>query len=373
MKKSELKALINEVVKEVSDDWLTNDQDPNNPETTDQQYKDTAAHNKYNSEMSRRRKENPPSNDEIDAEMGLAETSVGAEDPNNPLYVEFVADMRDEEPFMMGGQKFQFVTAKYPNGKKDIGVYAFSGDIVYGYQAFRQMHNLKENGARNHFNVARKNEPRIAAVIDNNVFPHSSDDIEKMADQHHIHVRFVGDAAFGTETLASYRLVFSGPQGQLDSFVHGLAEENGIEFHDMNNAQQIREVGSGVPSIESGLIDWEKHVTRVAKELSARGYTNNKEKSFNSGGATSDKGPFSKKPKIGESVSGRSLRWKDGFKIEVDNVGNPVGYKSLGMQNSGVKIPDTDDWRRFYVSRDGNTEKLLSPKLKVWYEVDSSG
>ena len=232
---------------------------------------------------------------------------------------------------------------------------------------------FKENGARNPFNVSQKNEPRISAVVDNNVFPMSSEDIEKKAEQYHVNVRFVGDAAFGTENLASYRLVFSGPQGQLDALVHGMAEENGIEFHDTNNAQKIHEVGSHAPSIESGLIDWEKHVTRVAKELSARGYTNNKEKSFNPDTATSDKGPFSKKPKIGESTSGRSLKWKDGTSVQIDSVGNPIGYKSLGMANSGIQIPKSEDWKRFYVSGNGNTEKFLSPKLKVWYEVDSSG
>ena len=76
-------------------------------------------------------------------EMGMEE-GVGTEDPNNPLYVEYVKDMPHEEPFMQGGQKFQFVQAKYPNGKLDIGVYAFSGDIVYGYEAFRKMYNINE-------------------------------------------------------------------------------------------------------------------------------------------------------------------------------------------------------------------------------------
>lgn len=75
---------------------------------------------------------------------------IAEEDPNNPLYVEYVSEMRDEEPFMMGSQKFQFVNAKYPNGKKDIGVYAFSGDVVYSYDAFRKMYNLNEEEAATH-------------------------------------------------------------------------------------------------------------------------------------------------------------------------------------------------------------------------------
>lgn len=64
------------------------------------------------------------------------------DEKDNPLYVEYVRDRAGEDPFMLGGQKYQFVTAKYPNGKEDIGVYAFSGDVVYGYKAFREMFNL---------------------------------------------------------------------------------------------------------------------------------------------------------------------------------------------------------------------------------------
>ena len=67
-------------------------------------------------------------------------------DDKNPLYVEYEKDMTGEDPFVMqGGKKFQYVWAKYPNGKVDIGVYAFQGDVVYGYQAFRNMYNLTEN------------------------------------------------------------------------------------------------------------------------------------------------------------------------------------------------------------------------------------
>jgi hypothetical protein len=177
---------------------------------------------------------------------------VSGDDPNNPLYVEYVADRRGEEPFMMGDKKYQFVTAKYPNGKKDIGVYAFAGDIVYGYQAFRQMHNLKEG-------VAVDGQASVAAIIDNNIFPHTSEELEKMAEQYHLHVRYVGDAEFGTDTMASYRLVFSGPQGQLDAFVHGIAEEKGIEFHDTNDSHKLQEDDT-----------WESMVSKLGKDMKSK-------------------------------------------------------------------------------------------------------
>ena len=63
----------------------------------------------------------------------------------DPLYVEYVSQRQGEVPFMMRNQKYEYVNAKYPNGKIDIGVYAFAGDMVYGYNAFRQMMGIKES------------------------------------------------------------------------------------------------------------------------------------------------------------------------------------------------------------------------------------
>lgn len=62
----------------------------------------------------------------------------------DPLYVEYHSQRQGEEPFMMGGTKYEYVNAKYPNGKIDIGVYSFAGDVVYSYNSFRQRNNIKE-------------------------------------------------------------------------------------------------------------------------------------------------------------------------------------------------------------------------------------
>ena len=67
--------------------------------------------------------------------------NIGPDSDKNPLYVEYVSERKGENPFVLGGQKYQYVNAKYPNGKIDIGVYAFSGDVVYGYDVFRKIHN----------------------------------------------------------------------------------------------------------------------------------------------------------------------------------------------------------------------------------------
>lgn len=71
-------------------------------------------------------------------------TQVLREELEDPLYVEYHSQRSGENPFMLHGKKFEYVNAKYPNGKIDIGVYAFAGDIVYSYNAFRQMYNIRE-------------------------------------------------------------------------------------------------------------------------------------------------------------------------------------------------------------------------------------
>lgn len=73
------------------------------------------------------------------------ETPAPAATPSddNPLYVEYQGEMSGEREFKMpDGGKYQYVWAIYPGGKKDVGVYSFRGDIVYGYKAFRKMHGI---------------------------------------------------------------------------------------------------------------------------------------------------------------------------------------------------------------------------------------
>lgn len=50
--------------------------------------------------------------------------------------------------------------------------------------------------------------------------------------------------------------------------------------------------------------------------------------------------------------------------------GRPQGYEFLGYGNSGIEIPKANDW---LVWGSGNTEHYLSPSLKVWYTIDTSG
>ena len=61
----------------------------------------------------------------------------------DPLYVEYHSQRQNEVPFRLNGTKYEYVNAKYPDGHIDIGVYSFAGDIVYGYEAFKKIMNIK--------------------------------------------------------------------------------------------------------------------------------------------------------------------------------------------------------------------------------------
>ena len=62
--------------------------------------------------------------------------------------VQYHSDRQGEEPFTMGNVKWQFVNAKYPDGKIDIGVYRFGHDLVYDYTRWREEYNINENNIK---------------------------------------------------------------------------------------------------------------------------------------------------------------------------------------------------------------------------------
>lgn len=55
---------------------------------------------------------------------------------------EFIRLRSFEDPFMLSGEKWQFVTVKRADGAEDIGVYRFSTDLCHEYADFRAMFNL---------------------------------------------------------------------------------------------------------------------------------------------------------------------------------------------------------------------------------------
>jgi hypothetical protein len=56
--------------------------------------------------------------------------------------VEFLRARAFEEPFLMHGEKWQFVTIRRADGAEDIGVYRFSTDLCHDYVDFRAHFNL---------------------------------------------------------------------------------------------------------------------------------------------------------------------------------------------------------------------------------------
>lgn len=123
---------------------------------------------------------------------------------------------------------------------------------------------------------------RVVARVNNKVFPYAGEELEKLANKHHIGMKFIGDAEFGTETLTSYRILFFGPSGEIDAFVHNLAEEKGIEFTDVPEnpsrpqsrppAQQVYEndIDNSVDSDGT----WEDEVMKIANQFSGNENTN---------------------------------------------------------------------------------------------------
>lgn len=81
----------------------------------------------------------------------------------NPI-VEYVSDRSGEPVFEIHGERFQFVNAKYPDGKKDVGVYRFSEDMVYdlNYWRDRFLRNKMANGG-----VVRPRRPMDESDIQN--------------------------------------------------------------------------------------------------------------------------------------------------------------------------------------------------------------
>ena len=78
--------------------------------------------------------------------------------------VEYVSDRSGEPVFEIHGERFQFVNAKYPDGKKDVGVYRFSEDMVYdlNYWRYKFLRNKMANGG-----VVRPRRPMDESDIQN--------------------------------------------------------------------------------------------------------------------------------------------------------------------------------------------------------------
>ena len=68
----------------------------------------------------------------------VTETTSEEEEEEEPLYVEYISQRQGENPFIWHDTKWEYVNARYPNGKIDIGVYSYAGDYVVSYSVFQR-------------------------------------------------------------------------------------------------------------------------------------------------------------------------------------------------------------------------------------------
>lgn len=110
----------------------------------------------------------PAPDDDVETENVIvdefnAENEI--EDPMDTMYVEYMGERQGEPEFIIttpnGKEKFQIVNAKYPNGKTDIAVYAFRGDVTYGYKWFRKAY-LRQNEEVDNEPIVTEYEENIA-------------------------------------------------------------------------------------------------------------------------------------------------------------------------------------------------------------------
>ena len=151
MTKTELKKLVAEVMKESIDkpsyivraDKFYSSRDPDaEKEVIYQIHKIVkSGHDDYDEELVGEY-DSKEEADEVAARLNNKDSNL--KENEEVQYVEYVRDMSGEVPFLMGAKKFEYVWAKYPTGKLDIGVYAFGEDMVYAYEFFRKMYNISE-------------------------------------------------------------------------------------------------------------------------------------------------------------------------------------------------------------------------------------
>lgn len=80
------------------------------------------------------------------------------EDPKDAMYVEYVGPWGNEKPFILktanGKEKFEYCKGKYPDGTEDIAVYAYRGDMCWGYKAWQKQYtSLQENSVGGEYRV----------------------------------------------------------------------------------------------------------------------------------------------------------------------------------------------------------------------------
>jgi hypothetical protein len=111
----------------------------------------------------------------------------------------------------------------------------------------------------------------VRATVQNNVYPITSEEIETVVKKYGVQIKFIGDAAFGTETLRNYSFTLTGPSGQVDALVNELSEYDleqhaGIEFEDVKLEESHDETDMSNPE-EKREVELAKKAKAAAEEI----------------------------------------------------------------------------------------------------------
>jgi len=141
----------------------------------------------------------------------------------NEDVVEYDSDREGEEPFEMGGIKYQFVNAIYPDGKKDIGVYRYDHDLVYDYESWKELYNIKEN----------------KKVMENKIQEHHLDTTKEK-------IEFIKKAFY----ILTDELERNPERDKIqDEFLTSLSDED-IQRIYLNHEERLREIGVDPMTLE---------------------------------------------------------------------------------------------------------------------------
>ncbi len=105
-----------------------------------------------------------------DSSMALKEDE-NTEEQKQPITVEYLSSMKDEKPFEIHGDKYEYVYGLYPNGKegeRKPAVYCYKNDMTISYPWFKEhiaKHQIDENGKINRPKDANGNDIVLKARV----------------------------------------------------------------------------------------------------------------------------------------------------------------------------------------------------------------
>lgn len=174
---------------------------------------------------------------------------------NKTILRQLIKEVAEEVASMMKPNMKESAPPSFPRKLEKELLKRYKDNPAAAYATMWKIHNKKESGDKriSEMWTAWENKGMTEAggtvsvlgVVDNDVFPHTSEELEEIAKGYGLQIRVIGDAAFGTENLKRYRIKFTGPSGQVDAFIDNVSQENGIEFNEVAPGENLNEQSSG--------------------------------------------------------------------------------------------------------------------------------